>query len=245
MDKLACYEEKFRLRISDYDCNDHITPVTLLDLAQDVAGKHADLLNIGYDDFMQKNHIWILVRTRFEIVKYPPLYATLNVKTWPREKGRADFDRDTLITDENNEIICKMQSKWAIVNYLDRKIVLPRNFDYPIKEICQDKTFDTPFNKIDDFDIDGINSIEIKTSYCDLDHNGHVNNIKYVQYITNVLRLEKNTVIKSLEINYIHELKDNDTFNLYIKKEENLILAKAVKDEQTIFICKIECNKLN
>ncbi len=245
MDALACYEEKFRLRISDYDCNDHITPVALLDLAQDVAGKHADLLNIGFNDFMKKNHIWILVRTRLEIVKYPPLYATLKVKTWPREKGRVDFDRDTLITDENDDVVCKMQSKWVIVNYLDRKMILPRNFDYPIKEICQDKTFDTPFNKIDDFDIDGIDPIEIKASYSDLDHNGHVNNIKYVQYITNALRLDKNTCIKYLEINYLHELREKDTFNLYIKKEGNLILAKAINGDETSFICKIECSKLD
>lgn len=242
-DKLATYEEKFRLRISDYDCHDKLTPVALLDLAQDVAGKHADLLNIGFDDFMRQNHIWILLRTRLEILKFPPLYATLNVKTWPREKGRADFDRDTLITDENGDVVCKMQSKWVIVDYKERKMILPRNFEYPISEIYQEKTFDTPFAKIEDFDITNLEAHEVKTMYSDADHNGHINNIKYVQYVTNILKLDSKSVIRKLEINYIHELKMDEELKIYIKQEDNVYLAKGKKGEEDIFICKIECEK--
>ncbi len=243
MDNNAIYEEKFRLRISDYDCYDHLTPVAILDLAQDVAGKHADILNIGFDDFMKENHIWILLRTRFEMMKYPPLYSTLKVKTWPREKGRVDFDRDTLITDENDDVICKVQSKWAIVDYKTRRLILPRNFEYPIKEICQEKNFETDFKKIDDFDISSLVPYEVKCSFSDLDHNGHINNIKYVQYITNILKLDKNYLIRNLEINYLHELKKDDTLKIYIKQEENVFFAKGIKNEDNIFLCKIECEK--
>ena len=59
MDK-SSYEEKYRLRISDFDCYDRITPCCILDLAQDIAGKHADILGIGYQDFIVNNRIWVL-----------------------------------------------------------------------------------------------------------------------------------------------------------------------------------------
>ena len=243
MDRLATYEESFRLRISDYDCNDKITPVTILDLAQDVAGKHADILNIGYEEFIKNNNIWVLIRTRLEMFSYPLLYSTLKVKTWPRVKGRVDFDRDTLITDENDNIVCKLQSKWVVINYVNRNIVLPRNINYPIVDFCEDKNFDTPFNKIDDFDISNLNPIHICTRFNDLDHNGHVNNIKYVQYIMNELKLEKNIFVKTLEIDYIHELKAYEEFDLYIKKTDDLILTKGVSNGKDVFLCEIQCEK--
>lgn len=239
MDKFASYEEIFRMRISDYDCNNHLTPVAILDVAQDVAGKHADLLNIGFSDLMKKNQIWVLVRTRLKVYSYPPLYAKIKVKTWPHEKGRVDFDRDTLIRDENNNLIAKLESKWVIVNYIDRKLILPRNFSYPIKEICPDINFTTPFNKLENFDISNIKPIELTSAFLDLDHNGHVNNIKCVQFIMNEVKLEKNEAIDTLEINYVHELKGFEKFKLYISRKENIIIAKAIRNEEDIFLCKI------
>ena len=156
------YEEKFRLRISDFDCFDRLTPCCILDLSQDVAGKHADLLNIGYNDFIKHNRIWVLIRTRFEIIKNPDLYSTLTVKTWPRKKGRVDFDRDTLITDENGNVVCKLQSKWVIIDSNNRKLVLPRQYNYPLDNFLEDKTFDSSFEKLDDFSVENLCGKEIR-----------------------------------------------------------------------------------
>ena len=51
--------EKFiryaRLRNSDFDCNDVLLPSAVLELFQDIAGEHADEINIGYKDLFAKN----------------------------------------------------------------------------------------------------------------------------------------------------------------------------------------------
>lgn len=242
MDKNATYEEIFRLRISDFDHNDHLLPHAILDLAQDVAGKHADILNIGFNDFMKMNRIWVLVRNRYVMEKYPSLYEKVKVRTWPRLKGRADFDRDTLILNEDDEVICKVQSKWVILDVDKRTIVLPRHFEYPLKEICQDVTFSTPFNKLEDFPIDNLSHYEIQTEYCDLDHNRHINNIQYAKYIMNTLRLGDDELIHSFEIDYIHELSYGERVDLYWYKEDNTYHIKGVTNV-VHFIARIEVEK--
>lgn len=244
MDKIATYEESFRLRVSDFDCHDHLLPQAILDLAQDVAGKHADILGIGFQDFIENHRIWVLLRNRYVMEKYPPLYATLKVKTWPREKGRADFDRDTIIYDEKGNVVCKVQSKWVIVDADKRTIVLPRNFEYPIKEGCKEITFDTPFTKLDDFPIEHFNHFEVETEYCDLDHNRHINNIQYAKYIMNALKLDESVQIHSFEIDYIHELSYGQKIHIYWYKEENTYYIKGISNE-TNFIAKLETISTN
>lgn len=242
MDKNAIYEEKFRLRVSDFNCHDYLLPQAVLDLAQDVAGKHADILHIGFEDFIKQNRIWVLMRNRFVMEKYPPLYATVNVKTWPREKGRADFDRDTIIEDLNGNVLCKIQSKWVILDVVKRCIILPRNFEYPIKEICEEKTFETPFFKLEDFDCENLPFHEIETEYCDLDHNRHINNIQYAKYIMNSIVLEENERIHTFEIDYVHELSFGQKVKVYYERKENIIRVKGVSN-QTNFIAVLEIEK--
>ncbi len=240
MDKKALYSENFRLRISDFDCYERLNISTVLDLAQDVAGKHADILKIGYNDLIKDNRIFVLLRTRLEILKYPSLYETVNVTTWPREKGRIDFDRDTIIKNKNDEELIKIQSKWAIIDFFKRTIVFPRNINYDLKECIKEKTFDTPFNKIEDFDISGLEAYKQKINFLDLDHNMHVNNINYLKYIMNIIKLPRNMKIKYVDIDYLHEIKENDEIEIFIKQINNIYLCKAIKYNETLFICKVE-----
>lgn len=238
------YEELFRLRVSDFDCYDRLSPCAILDLAQDIAGKHAADLHVGYGDLIANNVVWMLLRTRYEFYKNPPLHTSVNVKTWPRVKGRCDFDRDTLITQQNGDIVCKIQSKWVLVDSLKRRLILPRNYDYPFKDHYEEKTFDTPFEKIEDFQIEGLEEHKIETKFLDLDHNGHINNVSYVKYALNIIALEKGYDISHFEINYIHELQSNKALSLYLLKKDNIYFVKGISEDKDIFLLKITANKI-
>ena len=74
----------------------------------------------------------------------------------------------------------------------------------------------------------------------DLDHNGHVNNIKYGVYILNALSLKSDEKIKAFEINYINELHYKETISVYYKKENNTYNIKGMVDDKLIFIAKLD-----
>lgn len=239
MKKNSVYISKFKLRTSDFSCNDKLQPHSILDLFQEVAGEHADLLDIGYEKLLEKNLIWVLVRTKFEIIKNPSMHSTISVKTWPKEKGKIDFDREYLILDEDNNTLVKGISKWVIVNYKTRRISLTRNINYNC-EISKDENFIGSFNKIDDFSVENLPFTIEKGDYVSLDHNGHINNIIYAKYVTNILSNKKSEDIISFEINYIKEMQRNQTIKNYYKKNNNLVLVKGILDDgQTCYIAKV------
>ena len=87
------YKEKFRLRVSDYDKLDQVLISSILDLCQDVAGKHAIELGVGYDDMIVRDIIWMIIRSKVRIIKNPPFSSNVVVKTWPSAPGRLDMER--------------------------------------------------------------------------------------------------------------------------------------------------------
>ena len=233
------FEKEFELRISDFDCFDKIKPSVILDFFQDVAGEHADILSVGFNDLIKKDLIWVLVRTKYEVIKEPTLYSKIKVRTWPRPKGRIDFDRDYLILDENNNILIKGTSKWVIVNYKTRRLSLTKDIDFNI-EFYQEKNYLEPFNKLQDFELDdSFISFNYQILFTDLDHNGHVNNIKYADMILNSIDFNENDNIKLFEIDYIKELKKGNSITTYYKKENSTILIKGISEENNIYLAKI------
>lgn len=77
------YENNYYLRISDFDRYGKLRTSSILDLFQDVAATHANLLGIGFDAMIENETIWVLTKVKFEIVNQPDMYETVHVKTWP------------------------------------------------------------------------------------------------------------------------------------------------------------------
>ena len=232
------YSEKFRLRTSDYDKYDHLTPKAILDLFQDVAGKHADYIGVGFDDMIKRDLIWVLVRTKYEVIRYPKLYSTVIVTTWPKKKGRLDFDREYEILDENGDLLIKGISKWVIINVKTRRVSAARDINYSC-DIIDKENFTDSFPKIEDFEIDSAEKYTTYTSFSDLDHNGHVNNINYAKYIVDALKFKEDEIIQKFEINYLKELPFDSKIDLFSKKENSTILCKGKKEEDISFISKV------
>lgn len=233
------FSEVFRLRVSDYDCFDKLMPHAVLDLFQDVAGKHADLIGVGFNDLIKNNLIWVLVRTKYIVLKNPPLYAKVKATTWPKPKGRIDFDREYIIEDEKGDLLIKGISKWVVVNAKTRRISLTKDVNYSC-DISHDANFNGNFEKLEDFFIDGCQENEATTTFSDLDHNGHVNNINYARFIINSINLSKADEIQSFEINYIKELPANTKIKIYSKKCGKVIDVKGIINNVDVsFIAKI------
>ncbi|MBQ7642420.1 MAG: hypothetical protein IJS67_00815 [Clostridia bacterium] len=240
---MLTFDKKYLLRISDYDAYDRLRPASILDLFQDAAGEHADLIGVGYEKLIKQNIIWVLLRSRYEVIENPPLYAEVTVKTWPHERGRGDFDRDYLILGDGGKVLVKGSSKWCVCNFVTRKILFGDEVKYNDDEYFGQAVFPEGLKKISDFPTEGFTEYKGKSAFCDLDHNGHVNNIKYADFILNALRPEKGTDITSLEIDYIREMKADGDYSLFLKEDENGCLIKCVSSGNQIFRARVKTKK--
>lgn len=235
------FKEKFRLRVSDFDCHDNLLVSTILDLCQDVAGKHAESLNVGFDKMINEDKIWMILRTKFEIVKQIPLYSTVVVKTWPCKPGRVDMDREyVILSEDEKETYVKITSKWVVCSYSTRKLLKAREADFVIDGYLEEKNFEGSFDKIEDCDLSNCNEAFVNTTYLDLDHNGHINNIKYGNFIVNAIEEIQDKKIKSMQIDYRQELSKNVPVKMKYRIKDKIFFVKGYSNNIESFIAKIE-----
>ena len=229
------YKTNCRLRPSDFrPKNDTLSITTILDIFQDLAGDHAMQLGLGFEDFIKRDLIWMIVSTRFEVLEDIPMHSYVDAYTWPRKKGKIDFFRDYKIV-YNGKTYVKATSRWIIANCKTRHVYIPRDIDfdgtYHDEDTCE-------IERLNDFDITGLEEHVFIPEFMDLDHNGHVNNIKYATYIENILKLEHQ--IKAFSITYVKEAKMGEKLSIYVKEENNNYFIKGVVNNETCFLAKVE-----
>lgn len=236
------YEITTKLRTSDYDKYDRIKMYSILDVFQDLAGDHAEELNIGYSLMKEKKLIWVLVSQEVRIVGNVPYGKEVTLRTWPAEKGRADFIRYYEIETDCGDSVVEAISKWVVVNYETRRIERASEVNYE-GEIYSKKPFD------------GINKLKVNIPHTkqflksykvlndDIDHNGHMNNANYVKLIYNSIELSKDNYIKNIHIDYLKEAMLGDTIDLYSFEDiENTYYVGYVNLVQ-VFIASIKKEK--
>lgn len=231
-------KEFYRLKYLDFTCHDVIAPHGILDIFQDIAGKHSESYGMSFDEMMASNMIWVLLRVKYRVIKNIPLYSKVNAITWPKKKGLVDFDRETIITDMEGNTLIEGISKWIVLDVNTRKIIPARHIEY-CAPCPDDSIFNDKFDKIKDFNIDGLDKKTCVVQFCDVDHNGHTNNAKYATMALNTLCLSKDEVIKEFEINFINESYLKDEIDLYYIKEDKTYIVKGVSKNKTIFLCKL------
>ena len=238
-------ERTYHLRTSDFDMRSRIFPASVLDLFQDVAGEHASRLGIGYSALSKKNMCWMLSRVTYTVINQPELFSDVTVRTWPIESKRIEFDRDYSIHSADGRLLILGSSQWVILDVSDRehpRIVPARGFDMNIGEYVTDRALDKPFPRFTPmFETDSAEYLT-KSAYTDIDTNGHVNNIKYSNFILNALDLPPEKEITSFRIDYVKEIMDGDTVCVTYKEENGVILCKGRISgcEAANFISRIE-----
>ena len=240
---MMIYEKKYGLRVSDFDKNDQIKPFAVADLMQSVADEHAGILKVGYNDLLAKDLAWVLLRNRLDFLS-PIEFGTkeIIVKTWPHVKGRVDYDRDYLFESVDGKPLIKASSKWCVINFKTRRIALGGGVEYPEGEYFPQINYEGGLKKIADFDILDCEKFVGFAGDSSLDHNGHVNNAKYLEFILDAISLEKGEKIKAIEINYINELTVG-SYEIFYKKEGDNRLIKGLSQGKESFRAIFEIEK--
>ncbi len=231
------YSQDFALRTSDFDCRGQIKPSAVLDLFQEVAGAHAIELGLGFDDLLKKELIWVIVKVKFAVINDIQEHQKVTVKTWPLPAGRVTLQREYRIEDENGKTLVKGTSEWVTVHSEKRRIVPPTNV-YPLEEYCEDKMFEEKLVKVPDFTDISVKS-EVTSEFCDLDRNGHVNNIRYADYVLNALA-PKEQKIREFQIDFHREIMSGMKISILLSENANEMLAKGLNESgEKMFSCAI------
>lgn len=198
---------------------------------------HSNDRGYGMNYLNPRHKTWVLSRLAIEMEVMPKAYDKFYVETWVESAMRYFTSRNFKIFGENEEIYGYGRSIWAMIDTETRQPVdIFSVNDGLIKEYIEtDK--ECPIEKSSRVQMSADVSFErsINTYYNDVDINGHINSVKYIEHILDLFDVDfyKQHRLKRFEIAYVAESHQGDILNFYKEKVgENEYCIKIMKKEK-------------
>ncbi len=199
----------FTFRVNSYqtDMNSRMLPSAILELMQEMAGAHAELLGVGRQALLDRNLVWVLTRIEVQMARYPAFGETITAETFPMPNRRWFFPRYFIFRDEDGNQIGCAGSLWVLLDVQERKMSRP---DAVLALMPDNSDLTAPLG-LPATVTDVAGAFETATRrpvYTDLDMNGHVNNTKYLDWCCNALDIDtlRRHELATFALNYNQEI---------------------------------------
>jgi medium-chain acyl-[acyl-carrier-protein] hydrolase len=216
--------------ICSYDVDPQLTVrlPALCRFMQEAAYHHAEHLGLGYSQLAEKNLGWVLARQRIEAGRWPKWGETVMLRTWPSGRDRLFFYRDFEITDGDGMRVLRAATAWFVIDIQKRERVgsdFYLNSDLPAVGA---KVFDTKLERLQG--CGGGRGEPMAVNHGDLDMNGHVNNVRYIEWVLNSLPPEFHHAhtLRELEVNYLAEAICGHAVSVCTEENSPLNLAHRI-----------------
>ena len=224
IDTLVQYRE------AELDC--HIGARGYLYYFQDAATHHFRGFGKGNDVIPYEYGLgWIITKYRLKVLERAPMNAQLHIETWLEpQKSPVRLRRSLRISSDGRDFalgemeLCLADTKANRVARLSEI-----GFDASVEEHVE---VETPSVRRLSFDED--NSFEYAYSYtvryCDLDNNGHMNNLHYVDLVLNAFDSSFHTEhpVCEVDLEYVDQCREGDVIDVLTRIEQGkaLVIAK-------------------
>ena len=178
------FERNYTIRECDTDRFGFLTPARVLFFAQDVAGAHSTALAVGGAALAEKQLFWAVVRHRVQVSRYPKQGETITVQTWPMPTTRSAYPRSTVAYDENGNELFRAISLWVLMDMSSRAMILPGKSGVEVNGVLLGSELAVPGSMAP---LPAPNAVSRSVAFSDLDRNGHMNNCRYLQWVSDLL----------------------------------------------------------
>lgn len=207
------------------------------------AGKHSQKRGWGIGALNETQHTWVLSRLSIEMNEMPQQYETIQIKTWVEGVMKLFTSRNFAILRPDGTAYGYARSIWAMIDINNRKPCdLLTLYDGDILNyVVPEEENVCPIAGHGRFRFKEPKLVRtIDTYYSDTDINGHVNSIKYIEHILDLLPKEKfeNQHLKRFEIAYKSEAYMGDKLSFYIQEgNSNDELEVEVRKNESEVAC--------
>jgi len=219
------YTRKFYINNAATDRFGRAKASYLLDILQEVAGDHSALLGTDRQALTDRNLFWAVIRHRVQITRLPGPGETLRVETWPMPTTRTAYPRSTIAYDEKGREVFRAISLWVLMDRDTRAMVLPGRSGVEVNGLLRGCELTAPGSMVPrEF---GENTCR-QVHFSDLDINGHMNNCRYLDWVTDLLPSGFHQVhsLGEFTICYLSEIREG----------EELLLSWEVKEGRELTV---------
>lgn len=222
----------YRVEPQDVDFTLRATIPSLGGAILNTAGIDAHGKGFGVDALNADNHSWVLSRMAVEFDYQPVQYTDYEVATWISDYGRVLSTRNFTLTDTaSGREFGRAVTQWAMIDLQSRSAMdlswvgdahadavvdaaLPTDKPRKIREVNPSET------------------VEHRVVYSDIDFNRHVNTMRYIEMMLDMLPVEtltRETPVR-LDIHFLKECRFGQTLTVGCELREHSALFEISAD---------------
>lgn len=248
--------EKYKYTADTFHCdfNHELCMGHLGNAMLNAADVHSTRRNFGMTFLNTINKTWVLSRLAIELNDLPVEHTPLIIETWVENALRFFTKRDwRILSEDGQKVYGYGKSVWAMIDLTTREPqnilevnngriteCLSPNVPCGIKDVSRVKT-----PEMTDYE-------EFVVKYSDLDVNGHLNSMKYLDHVLDTLPAPfyNKYRVHRIEIAYVIEAHFGETIRIYNKVEGDtryFRLSRMENDGTETELCRIsiEFNEKN
>ena len=200
---------------------------------------HSNDRNFGMNYLNTINKTWVLSRLAIEMDEMPAAYTRFYVETWVENAMRFFTNRNFKVTDvKDGRVYGYGRSVWAMIDTESRQPTDLFAIDNGAINNWIVKDKECPIDKggrvkmSDDAQL--VHTID--TYYNDVDINGHINSVKYIEHVLDLWPLDwyRDHQIRRFEIAYVAEAHGGDQLSFYREQTgDNEYCVRIVRSDGT------------
>lgn len=210
----------------------------LLEIIQEASIGGSAFVGAGVEDIRKKNLYWVVMSYRFEITRMPKLDEKITVYTYPSANKVFIYPRQYKITDQKGNVLIRGTSLWALLDFASHKPTGPESNGFLLKPVHEDGELAWP-PRLAIADATLQETREVRPS--DLDFNGHMNNIRYLEFALDTEKevFEDAHDVTSFQINFLSETHLGAAMALYRVVKDHDFDYEGKVDDKTVFTLSI------
>ncbi len=215
----AEYSRDYLVHYYEIDRKRRLTLPALMHYFEDIATLNSEARGFTLDRYAQTSRVFLLLKWDIAVRSWPAFNQTIKIVTRPTAFRRFLANREYAVFGKDGTSLAEARSVWVFTDMVLRKPVRVPDEMYD--------GFGVPRESGESFDaleelrqIDGgSRTLGIKVGTADLDNNGHVNNVRYVEWALRSLPADfvLGHDVSRVQVQYRKELQSGEEAELFSK----------------------------
>lgn len=213
------------------------------------ADYHSADRGYGVAELNKIHKTWVLSRFAIEMDEVPLAYDKLSIETWVESAKKFFTSRNFAVSSrDGSKVYGYGRSVWAMINTQTRQPsdLLDVHDGLIEKYVETEKPcpIASPSRVVVGHDAPFVG--EFKARYSDVDINGHVNSVKYIEHVLDLFGIDfyQKHRLQRMEIAYVAEAHEGDDLKLYMQEQDEgeyrVKMTKNVASEEDVVRCKVK-----
>ncbi|MBQ7951827.1 MAG: acyl-ACP thioesterase [Alistipes sp.] len=226
---------RYQVATQDVDFTLRATIDSLGNYILNTAGIDAQGKGFGVDALSPQNLTWVLSKFVIEIDSRPEQFAEFDLTTWVNQNSRLVSTRNFTLSDMDGNVFIRSLSQWCMLDYVKRVPVnLQTIEDLYAPYVCEaESPCEAPL-RLRAIEAEVVK--EHRVAYSDIDFNRHMNTMRYIGLMVDMLDIEllKSNRPMRIDVHFMNECLYGQTLKVGMQSVENQTLFEVTREDGVV-----------